>query len=364
MDPMKTSITTDELGLQKFDTYDGKEQAAILNYYNELSHENFVNIEGDIIALNQYVEKDGLLQPLLYIGSSGVGKSFILSHWISYLQHTLVNTCILYHFVVAGSTNSQDPLQMMQRFVNKLRDEVSKSAESYCFDQNLQSWLDRASNKFVNGIFIIIDNADMLKGSEEYLNFLLDPLPVRVRVVVSVLSTNYPKHWDVWPSIIPITSTFDNYSQYLKKNLAFIENSELILQEYIETSDVRENVSKPLYCYLIRTYMKELSRNENHDKDLKSCLSCSSLGELYIVIVNQLQMKYGSLIIKEILLLIYVSRNGLSLMELFGLVSEPLPYNVCEVVNKLMEFQMIWELNGLIQIQRLQVSYVIAKASS
>ena len=110
--------------------------------------------------------------------------------------------------------------------------------------------------------------------------------------------------------------------------------------------------------------MKELSRNENHDKDLKSCLSCSSLGELYIVIVNQLQMKYGSLIIKEILLLIYVSRNGLSLMELFGLVSEPLPYNVCEVVNKLMEFQMIWELNGLIQIQRLQVSYVIAKASS
>ena len=103
---MQTSIATDELGLQKFDTYDGKEQTSILNYYNELRHENFVNIEEDIIALNQYVEKDGPLQPLLYIGSSGVGKSFILSHRISCLQLSLVNTCILNHFVVGGSTNS------------------------------------------------------------------------------------------------------------------------------------------------------------------------------------------------------------------------------------------------------------------
>ena len=41
---------------------------------------NIFSIEQDIIALNQYVEKDGLLQPLLYIGSSCVGKSFILLH--------------------------------------------------------------------------------------------------------------------------------------------------------------------------------------------------------------------------------------------------------------------------------------------
>ena len=67
------------------------------------------SIEQDILALNQYVEKDGPMQPLLYIGSSDVGKSFILSHWILCLQLTLANTCILYHFVVSGSTNSQDP---------------------------------------------------------------------------------------------------------------------------------------------------------------------------------------------------------------------------------------------------------------
>ena len=127
---------------------------------------NIFSIEQDIIALNQYVEKDGLLQPLLYIGSSCVGKSFILSHWISCLQLTLVNTCILYHFAVGGPTNSQDTLQMLQRFVNKLRDKILKSAGGYCFDQNLQSWLDGASNKFVDEILMIMDNADMLKGLE------------------------------------------------------------------------------------------------------------------------------------------------------------------------------------------------------
>ena len=34
-------------------------------------------------------------------------------------------------------------------------------------DQNLQSWLDGASNKIVDEILMIIDNADMLKGLEK-----------------------------------------------------------------------------------------------------------------------------------------------------------------------------------------------------
>ena len=79
---------------------------------------------------------------------------------------TLVNTCILHHFAVGGPTNSQDTLQMLQRFVSKLRDKILKSAGGYCFDQNLQSWLDGASNKFVDEILMIMDNADMLKGLE------------------------------------------------------------------------------------------------------------------------------------------------------------------------------------------------------
>ena len=40
---MQTSITTDKLGLQKFDTYDSKEQTSILNCYKKLSNENFLN---------------------------------------------------------------------------------------------------------------------------------------------------------------------------------------------------------------------------------------------------------------------------------------------------------------------------------
>ena len=79
---------------------------------------------------------------------------------------TLVNTCILHHFAVGGPTNSQDILQMLQRFVNKLRDKILKSAGGYCFVQNLQSWLDGASNKFVDEILMIMDKADMLKGLE------------------------------------------------------------------------------------------------------------------------------------------------------------------------------------------------------
>ena len=55
---------------------------------------------------------------------------------------------------------------MLQRFVSKLRDKILKSAGGYCFDQNLQSWLDGASNKFVDEILMIMDNADMLKGLE------------------------------------------------------------------------------------------------------------------------------------------------------------------------------------------------------
>ena len=69
---------------------------------------------------------------------------------------TLVNTCILHHFAVGGPTNSQDTLQMLQRFVNKLRHKILKSAGGYCFDQNLQSWLDGASNKFADEILMIL----------------------------------------------------------------------------------------------------------------------------------------------------------------------------------------------------------------
>ena len=102
---MQTSIATDELGLQKFDTYDGKEQTSILNYYKKLSNGNFLSWTG-YSRIKSVCRKRWPLQPLLYIGSSGVGQSFILSHWISCLQLTLFNTCILYHFVVGGSINS------------------------------------------------------------------------------------------------------------------------------------------------------------------------------------------------------------------------------------------------------------------
>lgn len=124
---------------------------------------------------------------------------------------------ILYHFVDDYTSPSALCCLIMRRFSQKLLSYVPNPPSlSYCPEKLISDfvrWLEKVSSKISNCIILIIDNAHMisvstpeilfifhnefsfLKNVETMLNWLHDPLPVNVRVLLSVATDKFPQSW-------------------------------------------------------------------------------------------------------------------------------------------------------------------------
>ena len=54
---------------------------------------------------------------MLVKGPSGSGMSTLLSHWVSNIEQSLPNSCILYHIADIQSSYSIDPVHILRRFL-------------------------------------------------------------------------------------------------------------------------------------------------------------------------------------------------------------------------------------------------------
>ena len=74
--------------------------------------------------LTAHVAAAGPVPPLLISGSSGSGRSLLLSRWIQLQQEKSSSMLVLYHFVDSPSSISADPIIMIRRLtaqVNLIR---------------------------------------------------------------------------------------------------------------------------------------------------------------------------------------------------------------------------------------------------
>uniref|UniRef100_A0A8C6QBF8 Nephrocystin-3 n=1 Tax=Nannospalax galili TaxID=1026970 RepID=A0A8C6QBF8_NANGA len=317
----------DDFGDVLWDIHDEQEQMETFQQASDAAHE--LGFEKYYQRLDDLVVAPAPIPPLLVSGGPGSGKSLLLSKW--YDQKNFPNTLILSHFVGRPMSASSESsliikrltLKLMQHFwaISALTLDPAKLLEEF------PHWLEKLSARHQGSIIIIIDSIDQVQQVEKHMKWLIDPLPVNVRVIVSVNVETCPAAWRLWPTL-----HLDPLNPKDAKSIiiAECEFSDIILskeqEKQLEQHCRSTTTRNALYVTLFGKMMAHAGRAGNLDKTLHQCLQCQDTLALYRIILRSIRESMPNDVdkelMKQILCLVNVSHNGVSESELMELYPE------------------------------------------
>ncbi|OCT75952.1 hypothetical protein XELAEV_18031138mg [Xenopus laevis] len=278
--------------------------------------------------LNDLVAAPAPIPPLLISGGPGSGKSLLLSKWIQLQQKHSPNTLMLYHFVGRPLSSSSEPSLIIKRLTLKLM-QHSWSVSSLSMDpgkflEEFPHWLEKLSIRYQGNIIIIIDSIDHIQQSEKHMKWLIDPLPVNVRVIVSVNVETCPQAWRLWPTLHldPLNSKDVKALINMEcggANILLTKEQERKLERHCRSA----TTCNALYVTLITKLLTWAGSTGKIEDVLQQCLQCQDTVSLYRLVLRSVQEVMPSAkekeFMREILCFISVSHNGVSECELMEL---------------------------------------------
>ncbi|XP_061522142.1 nephrocystin-3-like isoform X2 [Phycodurus eques] len=329
-------------------------QQACSSTSSQLGFQKYVDRLNDMIAAPPPTP------PLLVSGGPGSGKSLLLAKWIELQQKQSPNTLFLYHFVGRPFSSSSEPVLIIKRLTVKLLQHFwsisGLSMEPSKILEEFPRWLERLSARHQGNIIIIIDSIDQIQQAERHMKWLIDPLPVNVRVVVSVNVETCPQAWRLWPTLhldplSPREVRSVVIAECLSADLQLTKDQEKKLERHCRSA----STCNALYVTLLA---RMSTSGWSLEKSLDQCLQCQDTLSLYRLV---LKMTLESLssdrerhIMREILCLVYSSHNGVSESEVLDLFPE-LEFRVlASLLFRLSRLCVVTLHCGLIRFQHLQ----------
>ncbi|KAM3593907.1 uncharacterized protein V6R79_025211 [Siganus canaliculatus] len=316
-----------------------------------------------IDRLNEMIAAPPPTPPLLVSGGPGSGKTLLLSKWIEQQQKQSPNTLFLYHFVGRPLSTSSEPVLIIKRLTVKLLQhfwsisgltmEPSKILEEF------PRWLERLSARHQGNIIIIIDSIDQIQQAERHMKWLIDPLPVNVRVVVSVNVETCPQAWRLWPTLhldplSPREVRNVVNAECQSMDLKFTKDQEKKLERHCRSASTCNALYVTLLARMIISNMSFWSL----EKSLEQCLQCQDTMSLYRqalkMTLNSLSTDRERHVMKEILCLVCASHNGVSESEILDLFPEVELPVLSALLHRLNRLCIVTLRCGLIRFQHLQ----------
>ncbi|KAK2146989.1 hypothetical protein LSH36_575g02042 [Paralvinella palmiformis] len=306
--------------------------------------------------LSAHVAAPGPLPPLLVSGPAGSGRSLLLAKWIGLQQHKASNMIILYHFVGSPSSCSAEPLIMIRRLTQQLMQQVTSPPALTCdplrLVEEFPKWLERVSSKTPGGVVLVLDSIDRLQNAESHLKWLLDPLPVDTRVIISVQDNTCPSSWKFWPVVHLEELSNKNIKELLHAELASLgksmsQDEEMRLLTHCRTPAT----SYPLYVILIATDIARCNSDEviTH---IDSFLETKDAVEVFKKLLYNIRTEYEcdgcKGLLKNVLHLILASRNGVSESELMYLCPDITWNNWAPLCDALLDRYILTYRSGLL----------------
>ncbi|NWU92994.1 NPHP3 protein, partial [Upupa epops] len=313
--------------------------------------------------LNDLIAAPAPIPPLLVSGGPGSGKSLLLSKWIQLQQKHSPSTLILYHFVVRPMSTSSESALIIKRLTLKLM-QHSWLVSPLTLDpakllEEFPRWLEKLSARHQGSIIIIIDSIDQIQQAEKHMKWLIDPLPVNVRVIVSVNVETCPQPWRLWPTLHldPLNSRDVKSlisAECDSANVKLTKEQEKKLERHCRSA----TTCNALYVTLLGKTIACIGSTGNIDETLQQCFQCQDTVSLYRLVLRSIQ---GSLqsdkekgLLREILCVIGVSHNGVSESELMELFPDLSSAVLASLIHSLHKMCLLTYGCGLLRFQHLQ----------
>uniref|UniRef100_A0A286XDD9 Nephrocystin-3 n=1 Tax=Cavia porcellus TaxID=10141 RepID=A0A286XDD9_CAVPO len=357
----------DDFGDVLWDIHDEQEQMEAFQQASNSAHE--LGFEKYYQRLNDLVAAPAPIPPLLVSGGPGSGKSLLLSKWIQLQQKSSPNMLILSHFVGRPMSTSSESSLIIKRLTLKLM-QHSWSVSTLTLDpakllEEFPHWLEKLSARHQGSIIIIIDSIDQVQQVEKHMKWLIDPLPVNVRVIVSVNVETCPAAWRYasWDRTKHLKGkqgkvSINILTASLQRCLYFVMFCELVQEKKLEQHCRCPATCNALYVTLFGKMMARAGKRGNLDKILHQCLQCQDTVALYRLVLHSIQESMASDVEKElmrqVLCLINVSHNGLSESELMELYPETPWAILTSLIYSLYSMCLLTYGCGLLRFQHLQ----------
>ncbi|XP_059801717.1 nephrocystin-3 isoform X1 [Hypanus sabinus] len=313
--------------------------------------------------LNDLVTAPAPIPPLLVSGGPGSGKSLLLSKWIEHQQKRSPSTLILYHFVGRPLSTSSEPALIIKRLTVKLL-QHSWSTSTLTLDpskllEEFPRWLEKLSARHQGSIIIIIDSIDQIEQAERHMKWLIDPLPVNVRVIVSVNVETCPQTWRLWPTLHldPLSSKDIKaliYTECHHADVKLTREQEKKLEKHCRSA----TMCNALYVTLLAKMITCVKGLGDVDTILQCCFQCQDTVSLYRLVLQSVQESLPSdgdrQLMQEILCLIHVSHNGVSEGELLEIYPELHWPTLSSLLHSLQRTCVLTQRCGLLKFQHLQ----------
>uniref|UniRef100_A0A452UM00 Nephrocystin-3 n=1 Tax=Ursus maritimus TaxID=29073 RepID=A0A452UM00_URSMA len=343
----------DDFGDVLWDIHDEQEQMETFQQATNSAHE--LGFEKYYQRLNDLVAAPAPIPPLLVSGGPGSGKSLLLSKWYDLQQKNSPNTLILSHFVGRPMSTSSESSLIIKRLTLKLM-QHSWSVSALTLDpakllEEFPRWLEKLSARHQGSIIIIIDSIDQVQQVEKHMKWLIDPLPVNVRVIVSVNVETCPPAWRLWPTL-----HLDPLNPKDAKSIIIAEcHSVDIKLSKEQEKQLERHCRSATTCNALYVLWRTKS---NLDKILHQCFQCQDTISLYRLALRSIQESLANdmdkELMKQILCLINVSHNGVSESELMELYPELSWAVLTSLIHSLHKMCLLTYGCGLLKFQHLQ----------
>ncbi|KAF4793190.1 Nephrocystin-3 [Turdus rufiventris] len=220
-------------------------------------------------------------------------------------------------------------------------------------------WLEKLSARHQGSIIIIIDSIDQIQQAEKHMKWLIDPLPVNVRVIVSVNVETCPQAWRLWPTLHldPLNSKDVKSlisAECNSANVKLTKEQEKKLERHCRSA----TTCNALYVTLLGKTIACVGSTGNIDEILQQCCQCQDTVSLYRLVLKSIQESLQSDkekgLLREILCVIGVSHNGVSESELMELYPELTSAVLASLLHSLHKMCLLTYGCGLLKFQHLQ----------